>query len=365
MNDVVNDARIRVAAACCALLLLLGQSRAAVAQGGAAPQTGRASGPRLHHVGLNSVDPARAIEWYLRVWPAARRTEVAGYPAVEGEMLVVFNKVDRPPPGAWRDDLHRAEPQSAFWHIGAMTNTTDIAARLQSVGIKHLPLFVGPQDTQTVWRSGLAPYAGTLTAKQLPTAVPAPPRDGGFSYVVAPDGVLFELTGGPGTKDSFSHMHFYHEQPLCAANWYVEHLGMELPPVRDSSGVETPRKPYAPCEMSYGEAGWPSLEPIGTIRQPSGGVRFENGSMSWYPRQCVGDRCGRDQPLVRSRGQALDHVAFAVDSLDALVAKLRRDGVKILEGPYKFGDARAFMIEDPDGLAIELIERQGASPRTR
>ena len=100
MNDVVNDARIRVAAACCALLLLLGQSRAAVAQGGAAQQTGRAPGPRLHHVGLNSVDPARAIEWYLRVWPAARRTEVAGYPAVEGEMLVVFNKVDRPPPGA-------------------------------------------------------------------------------------------------------------------------------------------------------------------------------------------------------------------------------------------------------------------------
>jgi len=62
----------------------------------------RASLPVLHHVGLNSVDPDRAIEWYLKVWPSAKRTTVAGFPAIEAEMLVVFNKVDRPPPGAWR-----------------------------------------------------------------------------------------------------------------------------------------------------------------------------------------------------------------------------------------------------------------------
>jgi len=314
--------------------------------------------PQLHHVGLNSVDPVRAIEWYLKVWPSARKTEVAGYPGVEADMLLLFKKVDRPPPGAWRDDLHRAEPQSAFWHIGAFTNTTDLATRLAAVGISHLPLYTSPLDTHTVWRSGLAPYSGTVTAKQIATAQPTPPRDGGFSYVVAPDGVLFELTGGPGTRDSFLHIHFYHERPLCAANWYVEQLGMELPPVRDSSGVETPRKSWDPCEAPYGEAGWPSLEPIGTIRQPSGAVRFGNGSMSWYPRQCVGDRCGHDRPLVPSRGQALDHVAFSVDALDALMARLRRSGVKVLDGPYAFGGSRAFMIEDPDGLAIELIERR-------
>jgi catechol 2,3-dioxygenase-like lactoylglutathione lyase family enzyme len=277
-------------------------------------------------------------------------------------MLLLFNKVDKLPPGAWRDDVHRGEPQSAFWHIGAMTNTTDIAARLKGVGITHLPLFTSPKDAPTVWRSGLAPYAGTLSAKQLETAEPAPPRDGGFSYVEAPDGVLFELTGGPGTHDSFSHMHFFHEKPLCAANWYVEHLGMELPPIRDAAGQETPRKLWDPCDVPYGEAGWPSLEQIGTIRAPSGGVRYGNGSMSWYPRQCVERRCGRDQPLVPSRGQALDHVAFTVEGFEALLARLRRDGVKILLEPYAFGNARAFMIEDPDGLAIELIEAR-ATPR--
>ena len=323
----------------------------------ASAQTPSVSMPRLHHVGLNTVDPDKAIAWYLKVWPSATRATVAGFPAVRGDMLVLFNTVDHPPAGAWNDELHRAEAQSAFWHIGANINTTAIKERLNAAGVVHLPLYVSATDsTKTVWRSGLAPYAGTPSAAQLATIAPAPSRDGGFSYVVAPDGVLFELTGGPGTRESFSHMHFYHEQPLCAANWYVEHLGMELPPVRDSSGKETARPPWNPCDVPYGEAGWPSLEPIGTIRQPSGSVRFGNGTMSWYPRQCVGARCGRERKLVPSRGQVLDHVAFSVEHLDAVYARLRREGVKILEAPHPFGDTRAFMIEDPDGLAIELVE---------
>jgi catechol 2,3-dioxygenase-like lactoylglutathione lyase family enzyme len=80
--------------------------------------------------------------------------------------------------------------------------------------------------------------------------------------------------------------------------------------------------------------------------------------MSWYPRQCTGTRCGRDQPLVPSRGQVIDHVAFAVADFDVLLAKLRRAGVKILEQPHAFGNTRAFMIEDLDGLAVELVERR-------
>lgn len=287
-----------------------------------AQEAGRSMMPQLHHVGLNSVDPERAIEWYLRVWPSAKRTEIAGQPAVAADMLLLFNKVDTPPAGAWRHDLHRSEPQSAFWHIGAFTNTTDMASRLQAVGVTHLPLFTSPQDARGVWRSGMTPYAGTLTAKQLDTARAAPPRQGGFSYVVAPDGVLFEFTGGPATRDSFSHVH-----------------------------------------SEYGEAGWPSLEQIGTIRQPSGNVRFGNGSMSWYPRQCVGSRCSRDRPLAPSRGQALDHVAFTVHDFDRLLAQLRRDGVKVMEGPYEFGDSRALMIEDPDRLAIELIDGRVGTTR--
>src|SRR5207248_3587642 len=134
----------------------------------------------------------------------------------------------------------------------------------------------------------------------------------------------------------------------CAVKWYVEQLGMELPAGRDGA----PAQVTTPCEAAYGEAGWPSLERIGTIRQPSGTVRYANGSMSWYPRQCGGTRCGTEQRLVPSRGQVLDHVAFTVDGFDALLARLRQARVKMLEEPHAFADTRAFMIEDPDGLAI-------------
>jgi len=312
--------------------------------------------PALHHVGLNSVDPERAVAWYLKLWPAARRAEVDGRPAVQGEMLLIFDRVAQPPPGAWNHRLHRAEPQSAFWHIGAFTNTTNLKARLDSIGVSFSPLFTSPHDTIGVWRSGLAPNAGMLSASQLASAPAAPPRDGGFSYVIAPDGVLFELTGGPTTRDALAHVHFYHEHPQCAANWYAEHLGMPLPPVRSADGSESPRAAWNPCRAAVGEAGWPSLERIGTLRQPTGSVRIAGATISWYPRQCVGDRCGTDQPLVPSRGQALDHVAFTIRDFEARVAHLRRVGIPILAGPYPFAGTRAVMIMDPDGLSVELIE---------
>ena len=83
--------------------------------------------------------------------------------------------------------------------------------------------------------------------------------------------------------------------------------------------------------------------------------------MSWYPRQCVQDRCGGEQPFAPSRGQVLDHVAFTVTDLDGLYARLRDAGVTILETPHPFDDTRAFMIQDPDGLAVELVQAGGAA----
>jgi catechol 2,3-dioxygenase-like lactoylglutathione lyase family enzyme len=302
-------------------------------------QLDRPTIPRLHHVGLNSVDPDAAIAWYLKLWPTAHRTTLAGLPGVEAEMLLLFTKVERPPAGAWSDVLHRSEPQSAFWHIGASTNTTDVAARLAPLGITHQPLYLRATDSTHVWRAGLAPYLGLLTATQLDTATVAAPRDGGFSYIVAPDGVLFELVGTPTTKDAFSHLHFFHSQPHCAANWYVEQLGMVLPAGRSA---------VTPCDVAHSEPSFPSLERTGTVRQPSAGVRFANGTVSWYPRT----------GLVPSRGQALDHVAFSVDDLDVMLRRLRRNGVRVLLEPYDFGDSRAAMIEGPDGLAIELVEER-------
>jgi hypothetical protein len=38
------------------------------------------------------------------------------------------------------------------------------------------------------------------------------------------------------------------------------------------------------------------------------------------------------------------------------VAHLKSKNIPILEGPYKLGDTRAILIEDLDGLALELLE---------
>jgi len=238
-------------------------------------------------------------------------------------------------------------------------NTTGLLERLAAEGVDVLPLWTSPDDQHGVVRSGLTPYAGIVTAGALADATAAPPRDGGFGYVRGPDGALIELTGSPRTSASFSHVHLFHEQPRCAANWYVEHLGMSIPPRRDAETGDTiPVTRWEECASPpLGEAGWPSLEHGGTLRAPSGSVRFDNGTVSFYPRQCRDGRCGSgDGPLVPSAGQVLDHLGFRVGAIDPWIARLHAQGVEILDGPYAFGDGRGVLIEGPDGLGIELIE---------
>jgi Glyoxalase/Bleomycin resistance protein/Dioxygenase superfamily len=71
--------------------------------------------------------------------------------------------------------------------------------------------------------------------------------------------------------------------------------------------------------------------------------------LTWYARQ------GKE-PLVGTRGHVYDHIGLSVSDLDAWVAKLRSEGVTILQEPYRLGDTRAVMIEGPSREAIELVE---------
>ena len=56
--------------------------------------------PGFHHLHLNSVDPDAAIDWYMRQFPSCTKGEWAGYPALlsPNNVMVLFTKVDRPPP---------------------------------------------------------------------------------------------------------------------------------------------------------------------------------------------------------------------------------------------------------------------------
>ncbi len=309
--------------------------------------------PALHHVHLNTLDAEAAIEWYRTIWPEGRAGEVAGFPAFVAETPLLFTEVEEPPAGAWDRTLQRAEPQSPLWHIGGFVNTTGVFARLREEGVRTIPLEVGPGWGDPVDRSGLTPYAGIQSAERLVDAERAEARPGGFGYLEGPDGALVELTGSVRTTASFSHVHLFHESPRCAANWYVDVLGFRHAPARDPETRERrERERWDPCAAPRAEPGWPSLESGGTIRSPNATILYEGGALSLYPRQ-------GDAPLVPSRGQVLDHVAFAVEGLEEVVARVRASGSTILEEVHRFGDTRAVLIEGPDGLAIKLVERTG------
>ena len=319
----------------------------------------------LHHAHLNSVDPEAAIAWYLRVWPAGVAGTMDGRPAFLAEMPLIFEEVDAPPSGGWNDRLQRSEPQSPFWHIGGFVNTTDRFEALETEGVEVLRLSVGPHGEDGVVRSGLAPYSGIRTLERLPAALgggetetePSELRPGGFGYLVGPDGAVVELTGGPSTDPAFAHVHLFHDQPRCAANWYVDVLGFRHAPGRDpESGEGVARERWEPCTAKRGERGWPSLEDQGTVRAPSARIVYGNGSISIYPRQCTEGGCSDAPDLAPSRGQVLDHVAFAVPELEPLLERIREHRVEVLEGPYDFEGRPAVLINGPDGLAVELVE---------
>ncbi len=84
-------------------------------------------------------------------------------------------------------------------------------------------------------------------------------------------------------------------------------------------------------------------------REPRAGVVFGDVVLTWYANQS-------DRPLVSSRNQLQDHIAFAVTDLDRWIVKLRDEGVTFLEQPYPLGDTRAVMIEGPSKEALELVE---------
>ena len=331
--------------------------------------------PSFHHIHVNSVDPERALDWWSTFWPAGERTTVAGMPAFAADgVYLLYTEVETQAPGAFDPERRQSIPQSPFWTTGPSTDGLALYERLTALDpagerFSFLPVYTGPDDTEGVPRSGLAPFGDQLlTVAEMAEraaregANPVRDRASGqdFGYLVDPDGILVEFNGNAETEDLFyGHTHFWHEQPLCAANWYVEHLGMALPPRRDpETGALTPRELHDPCDVEIGDVSYASFLPMGQLRRPIANVRLANAGWMWYPRQCRDGRCGPelDRPLVPSRGQVVDHVAITYPDLDPVLARLGARGVPILEGPYPFGESRAVLIEDLDGMAIEIIE---------
>jgi len=263
---------------------------------GGAPQD-NPNATSFHHVHLNSTDPSKAIEFYTRTFDVTKKTRLDGFDGVQSEKIhLLFDRVKAPPP---------ASPDSAIWHFGwgSMAMEADYQKHLANGVTFHTPI--------TRLGSGLL-----------------------FAYMKAPDGALVEINTS--NTRAFIHVHLYSDAPLCAAEWYVKHLGASSRSQRSG-----------PCEVPFAA---PS-DPLGVIRSPAATVRFGEISLIIYPRQ-------RPGPLVSPRGHVVDHIALGVPDLADALGRLRKSGVKMLEEAHPFGagKTRAAMIEGPDAIAIELVE---------
>ncbi|HEX4947810.1 MAG TPA: VOC family protein [Blastocatellia bacterium] len=252
----------------------------------------------FHHVHLNSVNPAAAINFYTKTFDVTKPTTLAGWDAVQSEqMYLLFDKVTKAPSSAL---------DSAIWHFG--WGSTAMEADYQ----KHVANGITFATPMT-----------RLNANLL------------FAYMKAPDGALVEINTA--NTRAFIHTHLFSAAPLCAAEWYVKHLGAMSRTTRTGS-----------CEVPFAA---PS-EPLGVIRSPATTVRFGDISLIIYPQQ-------KPEKLLSPRGQVVDHIALSVEDLPGTLERLRSAGVKVLEGIHRFGKSKwkAAMIEGPDAIAIELVEK--------
>jgi hypothetical protein len=330
--------------------------------------------PLFHHIHINSTRPERSLAWYAQYWPKGRTTTYAGFPAfTDGQgFYLLYTQVPKQAPGAFDRSAQRSVPQSAFWTFGSTFEGPDTGALRDRIGrldpkqFELVTLYGGPGGTQTATHALALPMGDQLlTGTAIKERASREKGTGGaqttgldFGYLVDPDGMLVEVTAGK-AEGFREHTHFWSERPLCTANWHVEHLGATFPQTRNTfnTGLTIRDGRWDPCDVPVGEITFPTYMQQGQLRIPAGNARIANAGWLWYPRQCRAGRCGagNDQPLQRSRGQVVDHIGLSYPTLEPVIAHLRREKVRI-DGPYKFADTRAILIEDPDGLAFELIE---------
>ncbi len=329
-----------VSRACVALAAVLALGGAGVST--QSPPAASLAAPVFHHLHLSSTDPAAAIAGYLKLWPTStEKSTLAGFDAVKnGKVYLLFNKVAAPAP---------REPQSAYWHQVWLTpNVREFVARARANMMEPEPLYTSDEGGHVDISSDT--FAGSLTKTALADAKAkgvVPTHQAGFTFIHGPEGLSVEGFERAGETGRLAQIDMWQDDPVCAELWYEKHLGS----TRRAARGETAPPTEATCKVATGEPSWPSTMKQGTKRTPSGRGAYGDVALFWYTRP--GDR-----PLATTRGQAVDHLAFAVRDLDGWIAKLRRENVTILREPYAFGESRAVLVEGPSREALELVEER-------
>jgi catechol 2,3-dioxygenase-like lactoylglutathione lyase family enzyme len=254
----------------------------------------------FHHVHLNATDPATAIEFYTSKFKARKESFAGLGDAIwTGDSWLLFTKVDEPPP---------SELLSGIWHIGW-----------------------GAQDMQSTYQQQLAKGTRFATPITDISDMVGGNRSFFYAYVDGPDHVLIELNTA--RHHNFGHVHMFSADPPAAGAWYAKQFGFR-------NFAQTAKRVYRDVQIA-----------------PSAFVTADHVSMIIYPVEYRGGA------FVSTRGRVIDHLGFSVDDLDATLARMRNDGVKVTAEPRSLADGRikVAFIEGPDQVAIELI--QDATPR--
>jgi catechol 2,3-dioxygenase-like lactoylglutathione lyase family enzyme len=258
-----------------------------------------------HHVHINATDPTASVAFYTATFDCEKARYRGRADAVWAQKSwLLFDEVKQAPPSGIL---------SPIWHIGW-----------------------GAEDMRETYHTLAA--SGTRFETPL-TDISAlagrPPDSFFFAYVDGPDHELIELNTA--NHHHFGHLHLLSADPVAAGEWYARHLGIPL------RAKQTGKRVYE---------GFPVA--------PASFLQADNVSIIIYPVECARVAWPKNwsdrKDFESSRGRAIDHVAFSVDDLAGTVARLRNEGVKVLEPPHEVMGVKSVLIEGPDHIAIELVE---------
>jgi catechol 2,3-dioxygenase-like lactoylglutathione lyase family enzyme len=259
----------------------------------------------FHHVALNVTDPKAAIEFLTKRFDC-EPARLGNEDAVRAQnSWIVFNPVKQAPP---------SEIVSTIWHIG--WGAEDMKATYQ----KQL-------DMGTPFHTPLTDISKLANRKEFY-----------YAYVDGPNHALIELNTS--RNHAFGHMHFLNDDPLAAGQWYAEHFGFR---VRKGSDEKRYYEGY-----QVGPASSFMIDNVNFILYPAG-----------YMEKQWPELWAKHKGFEPTTGRVIDHVGLSVDNLDQTVARLKSEGVKVIgkPAPYRKTSQRAIMIEGPDRLSLQLVEK--------
>ena len=255
----------------------------------------------FHHLHLNTTDPAAAIKFYTSKFDCEQRHFLDHDAVWTQQSWLLFTKVKSAPP--W-------QLTSAIWHFG--WGAEDMKAEYQKQIDSGTKFFTPLTDISDI-------LGGTSTGRFF------------YAYVEAPDHGLVELNTA--SHHRFGHLHLFSEDPVAAGEWYAKHFGITL-----RNSTREPRF-YRDHQIA-----------------PSASFIMDNVNFIIYPiqysRKGYANQWGGQTEMSSTKGRVVDHIAFSVDDVSATMARLRAEGVKILEPTF---------IEGPDYIRIELVPRMNTN----